>query len=160
MASIDLEGKLYDLYITIQNLSPSSSAAEFEKFGHFFTSDGKAYLRNMREHDQPAKGRNEIVKKLREIMTEKHWQITERQVLSSSDTSDRSRVFCETRKRLLVCGKTIDPFYETGIAVFDDQGLIEELRLYSCWSPIVSVIQQVTGKGPYAVAGYKAQAEK
>jgi hypothetical protein len=160
MAPLNLESKLYDLYTTIQNLSPSSPDADFEKVGTFFASSSKAYLKNMREHDQPAKGREEIIQKLKEIMTEKHWQIVERQVLSSCVTSDRSRVFCETRKRLLVCGKLVDSFYETEVAVFDERGLIEELRLYSCWSPIASVIQQVTGKGPYAVVDYKAKPEE
>lgn len=160
MAVLDMEKKLDDLYTTIQTLSPSSSDAEFEKFGAFFTVTSKAYLKNMREHDQPAQGREEIIQKLKEIMTEKHWQLAERHVLSSSITSDGSRFFCETRKRLLICGKPVDPFYETEIAVFDNQGLIIELRLYNCWSPIVSVIQQVTGKGPYAIADYKAEVEK
>ena len=159
MSSFNLETKLYNLYTTLQNLSSSSSDAEFKKFGAFFASGGKAYLKNMREHDQPAQGRENIIQKLKEIMTEKHWQIVDRQVLSSCVTSDGSRVFCETRKRLLVCGKPVDPFYETEVAMFDAQGFIEELRLYSCWSPIASVIQQVTGKGPYAVADYKATPE-
>lgn len=159
MATSNLQSKLHDLYTVIQNLSPSSSDIEFDKFGTFFVPDGKAYLKNMREYDQPAKGREKIIQKLKEIMTEKHWLITDRQVLSSSVTSDGSRVFCETRKRLLVCGEPVDPFYETEVAIFDDQGFIEELRLYSCWSPVASVIQQVTGKGPYAVADYKAKPE-
>ena len=157
MTSSILEGKLYDLCDVIQNLSPSSSDAEFEQFGTFFASHGKAYLKNMREHDQPAKGRKEIIEKMKEIMTEKHWRIVDRQVLSCSVTSDGSRILCETKKRLRVCGRPVDPFYETEVAVFDDQGLIAELRLYSCWSPIVSVVQQETGKGPYVVADYKAQ---
>lgn len=160
MTYINMESKLYDLYITVKNLSPSSPDAEFEEFGAFFASNGRAYLKNMREYDQPAKGREQIIQKLKEIMTEKQWRLAERQVLSSSVTPYDSRVFCETRKRLLVCGKPVDPFYETEVAIFDDQGLIEELRLYSCWSPIASVIQQVTGKGPYAIADYKAQPEK
>lgn len=157
MASSNLQNKLYDLYTTIQNLSSSSSDVEFEKFSKFFASNSTAYLKNMREHDQPANGRKNIILKMKEIIMEKHWQITDRQVLLSSVTSDGLGVFCETRKRLLVCGEPIYPFYETEVAIFDDQGLIKELRLYSCWSPIASVIQQVTGKGPYAVADYKAK---
>ena len=160
MASLNLQGKLHDLYTVIQHLSPSSSDAEFEKFGTFFSPDAKAYLKNMREYDQPAKGRENITQKLKEIMTGKNWQIVDRQVLSSSVTSDGSRVFCETRKRLLVFGETVDPFYETEVAIFDGQGLIEELRLYSCWSPVASIVQQMTGKGPYVVADYKAKLEK
>ncbi|KAN0102181.1 hypothetical protein V8E51_012691 [Hyaloscypha variabilis] len=72
MAPLNLERKLYDLYTTIQNLSPSSPDAEFEKLRTFFASNSKAYLKNMREHDQPAKGREEIIQKFKEIMTEKH----------------------------------------------------------------------------------------
>lgn len=159
MAHIVLRSKLYDLYANIQSLSLTSSDAEFEKVGSLFAPNGKAYFKNMREHDKPAEGREAIIQKLKEIMTEKHWQIVERKVISSSITSDGSRLFCETKKRLLVYGIPVDPFFETEVAVFDNCGLIEELRLYSCWSPIASVIQQVTGKGPYAVADYKAQGQ-
>jgi len=109
----------------------------------------------MREYDMPAIGRQQVTNKLREIMTEKYWSISERQVLSSSITSDGLQVFNETRKRLLVCGLPVDPFYETEVAIFDSQGLITELKLYSCWSPVASIIQHQTGKVPYVVADYK-----
>ena len=157
MTPVDLESKQHDLYTTIQSLSPSSPDAEFENFGNFFALDSKAYLKNMLRHDQPAKGREEIMQKLKDIMTENQWQILERRVLTSCVTSDGLRVFCETKQTLLVCGIITDPFFETKVVVFDNHGLIQELRLYSCRSQIVFVVQQVTGKGPYALADFKAE---
>jgi limonene-1,2-epoxide hydrolase len=150
--------KLDALYETIQSLSPSSSVEEFEKFGAFFHENCKAWIKNMNEYATPGIGRQGTIDKLRSIMTEKLWSIAERKVLASSVTEDGSRVFCETEKRLIVHGEPIDPFFETEVAVFNAEGLITELRLYSCWSPIASVIQQKTGNGPYAHANYKAKA--
>jgi hypothetical protein len=152
-----MQKKLDDLYRTIQNLSSSSSVEEFEVFGAFFDNDCKAWLKNMREYDTPGIGRQGTIDKLRSIMKEKYWSIAEREVISSSTTADGSRVLCETKKRLIIHGQAVDPFFETEVAVFNSEGLITELRLYSCWSPIASVIQQQTGNGPYATPDYKAK---
>lgn len=155
--SNELQKRLDALYATIQNLSSSSSAEEFEAFGAFFDNDCKAWLKNMREYDSPGLGRQGTIDKLRFIMKEKYWSIAEREVISSSTTQDGSRVLCETKKRLVIHGQPVDPFFETEVAVFNSEGLITELRLYSCWSPIVSVIQQQTGDGPYATPDYKVK---
>lgn len=162
MIPINPESKLSDLYTVIQSLCPSASEAEFHKFGILFAFDCTVYLKNMNEFNQPAKGRDQTIMKLREIMSDKHWRLAGREVLSSSTISnqDGTRIFCETKKRLVICGQRVEPFFETEVATLDDEGLIKELRLYSCWSPIASTIQQVTGKGPYAVADYKAESEK
>jgi hypothetical protein len=157
MTSPSLEARLNQFYATIQLLSPSSSNAEFEAFGTFFAPECKAWLKNMREFDDPGIGRQNVIGKLKEIMREKHWRLADRQVLSSSVASNGLQVFNETKKRLLVCGVPVDPFYETEVVLFNSQGLITELKLYSCWSPIASVIQQQTGMGPYKEATYKAQ---
>lgn len=46
-------------------------------------------------------------------------------------------------------GQILDPFYETTVVVFDEEGLIVELKQYSCRSHIVEIIQEQTGIGPY-----------
>jgi hypothetical protein len=152
-----LQDKLDALYETIQSLSLSSKPEEFEKFSAFFDKDCKAWLKNMREYDTPGIGRQGVIDKLRSIMMEKFWRIAERKVLFSATTADGSRVFSETEKRLIIHGEPVDPFFETEVAAFNSEGLITELRLYNCWSPIVSVIQQKTGDGPYAHPDYKAK---
>jgi hypothetical protein len=149
--------KLDALYETIQNLSLSSPPEEFDKFGAFFDNDCKAWLKNMREYDTPSIGRQGTIDKLRSIMKEKYWSIAGRKVISSATTADGLRVFSETEKRLIIHGEPVDPFFETEVAVFNSEGLITELRLYNCWSPIVSIIQQKTGNGPYETPDYKAK---
>jgi hypothetical protein len=156
-ATNDRQQRLDSLYEIIQNLSATSSNEEFEKFGAFFAVDCKAWLKNMREYDMPGVGRQGAIDLLRSIMKEKYWTIAQRKVLSSATTADGSRLFSETEKRLIIYGEPVDPFFETEVAVFDSDGLIKELRLYNCWSPIVSVLQQKTGKGPYATPDYKAK---
>jgi hypothetical protein len=155
--SNEMQKKLDALYETIQSLSLLSSSKEFDKFGAFFDKDCKAWLKNMREYDSPAIGRQSTIDKLRSIMEERYWSIAGRKVLSSSTTADGLRVFSETEKRLIIHGEPVDPFFETEVVVFNPEGLITELRLYSCWSPIVSIIQQKTGEGPYANPNYKAK---
>lgn len=157
MGAQNLQQKLDAVYNLIETLSPDSPSSKFEEFAAFFAPNAKAWLKNMREYDSLGVGRQEIINKLKSIMTEKHWRIAEREVIASAVSADGSRLFCETRKRLDVCGQPIDPFPEVEIAVFNAEGLITELRLYCCWSPIASVIQQVTGGGPYASADYKSK---
>jgi hypothetical protein len=43
-------------------------------------------------------------------------------------------------------GEAID-LPETEVVTFHIGGLINSLRLYSCWSPIVSIVQEKTGYG-------------
>ena len=139
------------LYETIKSLSPTSSSEEFEKFAAYFTEDCKTWLKGMREHATPTIGRKATVDKLKEIMGDRYWQLDDRKVLSSSTTTDPngSKVFCETTKRLILHGQVLDPWYETEVVVFSPDGLIKDFKLYCCWSPIASVIQDITGVGPY-----------
>lgn len=142
---------LNELYQTIKSLRSSSSLEEFGKFAAFFTEDCRTWLKGMREHAVPAVGRQAAIDKLKEIMGDRYWRLDERTVLSSSTTADAegSKVFCETTKRLVLHGQVLDPWYETEVAVFTPDGLIKDFKLYCCWSPIASMIQDITGVGPY-----------
>lgn len=42
-------------------------------------------------------------------------------------------------------GNVLDPFFETEIATFNEEGLIKELKAYSCWSPMVRIVQDKAG---------------
>lgn len=139
------------LYQTIKALTPSSSPEEFEKFGAFFTTDCKTWLKGMSEHASPAVGRQATIGKLKDIMGSRYWRLDERRVLSTSTAADTdgSKVICETTKRLILHGEVLDPFYETEIVVFTPDGLIKDFKLYCCWSPIASLLQDITGVGPY-----------
>ncbi|KAF2101509.1 hypothetical protein NA57DRAFT_53468 [Rhizodiscina lignyota] len=142
---------LDELYQTIRDLKPSSSNEEFDKFAAFFTPDCKTWLKGMREHASPAIGREAAILKLKDIMGDRYWRFDERRVLASSSIpdADGSKVFCETTKRLILHDTVLDPFYETEVAVFTPDGLIKDLKLYCCWSPIASLVQDITGVGPY-----------
>lgn len=157
MASSTPQQTLDALYAIIKSLSASSTEADFAKFGAFFAPDCKAWLKNMRDFENPGIGRQGAIDKLKGLMTEKYWSLDEREVLSSAVTTDGSRLLSETRKRLIVCGEPVYPFYETEVVVFNPDGLIAEMKLYSCFSSVASVIQQKTGVGPYAVADFKSQ---
>lgn len=50
---------------------------------------------------------------------------------------------------LVIHGKDLDRFPETAVAVFNDKGLITDFKIYCCRSPIVTIVQEVTGEGPY-----------
>jgi hypothetical protein len=82
----------------------------------------------MREHFLPALGRKAAIFEIQEKL--KTVRILERQVLSRSSTADGNTIFCETKQRLEVCGEVVDPFFETVVVKFNNEGLIHELKLY------------------------------
>lgn len=57
-------------------------------------------------------------------------------------------------------GDILDPFFETEIATFNEECLIKELKVYRCWSPIVSIVQDKTGVGPMAEGERREEWEK
>ncbi|KAF2105126.1 hypothetical protein NA57DRAFT_71323 [Rhizodiscina lignyota] len=148
-AKEDPKNKLNALYQLIQKMTPSSPPEDFDTFAAFFSPDCKVFLRSMREHKRPGIGHSGAISMLKEML--ECWSLNERRVLSTCSTSDGelATVFFETSKRLTIVGDVIDPFYETEVAVFNAEGLITDLRIYSCWSHIVSIIQDKTGSGPY-----------
>lgn len=146
MANFD---RLRALQATLDTLSSASSPEEISNLGHFFAEDCIAYVASMREYDEPSIGRNATIAKYREIL--QFYHIHERRVLSHSTSADGKTVFCEMKHSVHIFDELLDPFYETVVAIFDDKGLIKELRQYSCRSHLIEIIQAKTGEGPYSV---------
>jgi hypothetical protein len=139
--------KLDELYATIQTLRSSSPNRDFEKFASYFTSECTVYLKSMNPHNMPAISRSEAIEDLQEVLSK--LSLESREVLFYTLASDGHTVLCETKKRINVMGEVIE-FPETEVVTFDEGGLIKVLKLYSCWSPIVTIVQEKTGYGPYS----------
>lgn len=152
MADVERQLKtLEKLWETVKSLTPSSSQEEFDRYGAFFTEDCKTYLKGMSQHHSPSIGRQATIETLKKNMSERYWRLDERRVLSTASTqaADGSKLFCETTKRLILLEKVLDPWYETEVVTFAPDGLIKDFKLYCCWSPIASMVQDITGEGPY-----------
>lgn len=149
--------KLQDLYEIIQRLRPSSPPDDFNAFAEYFTENCTVYLKSMNMHRMPGISRVEAIDDMKAVLEKVH--IEERQVLNFSLTSDGRTLFCETKQRVNVMGEILDPFFETEVVTFDENMLIQQLKIYSCWSPIVDIVQQKTGKGPYAEGERREQFE-
>lgn len=144
----DLGAILNALYDIIQGLTLASSDEDFKAFGAFFAEDCTVYLKSMNLHRMPGVTRTEAIEDMKEVLEKV--KIEKREILSSSTTANGLTLFCETKQRINVMGDTLDPFFETEIATFNEEGLITELKMYSCWSPIVTIVQNKTGVGPMA----------
>jgi hypothetical protein len=140
-----LTAKLEALYEVLLSLRQDSRDADIQAFADFFDENCTAWLKSMREYDTPSLGRVGVIDGIRDNL--QNYYLEGRQVLSSSESG--SRVFCEMKNRLVVCGETLDPFYETAVVEFNTQNLISSFKLYSCRSHIVMIVQQKTGVGPY-----------
>ncbi|KAE9370284.1 hypothetical protein N431DRAFT_426667 [Stipitochalara longipes BDJ] len=106
----------------------------------------------MREYSEPSHGRSATISTLQEIVQQQH--VVERHILSRAITTSpdagSTTVFVEMKNKLHVLGKALDTFFETAVVTFDGEGLIAELRNYSCRSHIVEIVQKETGEGPYS----------
>ncbi|KAH9892294.1 hypothetical protein F4778DRAFT_315030 [Xylariomycetidae sp. FL2044] len=159
-----------------QRLTPSSPDAQFQAFASFFAADCTAWLLSMREVASPSVGRAGVVQGIRDAVATA--QVKDRRVVSlatsttttsttsttsTSTTSTKNAstkvVFCETANTIVVHGHVVENFPETVVARFnndnDDEDeeeggqLIVDLKVYSCRSPVVEIVQAVTGAGPY-----------
>lgn len=135
---------LYDVWL---NLSLESSPSDFEAFAAFFDEDCTAWLLSMRELDTPSHHRQGVIQGIKEVL--KNTRLNERRVIERFESAGGSKISCEMSNSLTVQGRVLDPFPETVTAVFNDKGLITDFKLYACRSPIVAIIQEVTGEGPY-----------
>ncbi|KUJ06792.1 uncharacterized protein LY89DRAFT_397492 [Mollisia scopiformis] len=140
--------KLKDLYQAIDSLKPTSTPEEFQTISAFFSPTCTTYLKSMREYDEPSLGRTATISSLQDNLKIQH--VVNRHIISQSTSADGLTVYCEMKNRLHVLGQTLDPFYETAVVVFDEEGLITEFKNYSCRSHIVEIVQEQTGLGPYA----------
>ncbi|PVH96303.1 hypothetical protein DM02DRAFT_687938 [Periconia macrospinosa] len=148
--------RLNELYAIIQKLSPSSSADEFQAFASRFTTDCTVHFKSMRL--PPGNNRQEAISEMKEVLEQ--YQIEDREVLQISLAPDGYTVFCETKQRVNVMGEVVEPWCETQVVTFDDEGLVKSLKTYCCWSPIVAVVQRKTGNGPYSEAYMKVHETK
>lgn len=153
-----LSAKLNSLYDIIQTLTLASSDEDFKAFGAFFAEDCTVYLKSMNLHRMPGVNRAGAVEDMKEVLEKV--KIEKRELLSSGTTIDELTLFCETKQRINVMGDILDPFFETEIATFDEEGLIKKLKVYSCWSPIVRIVQDKTGVGPMAEGERREDWEK
>ncbi|KAI0132453.1 hypothetical protein BJ170DRAFT_613975 [Xylariales sp. AK1849] len=148
MASADsLHSKLDALYGQWLKLSPTSPEEAYEAFATHFSRNAVAWLLSMRELAEPSIGHDGIIQGIKESV--KDAQINERRVVARSASTEGSKIFCETSNRVTVHGKLLDPFPEITVVEFDEEDLITNFKIYSCRSPIVAIVQDVTGVGPY-----------
>ncbi|KAI6082980.1 hypothetical protein F4821DRAFT_201609 [Hypoxylon rubiginosum] len=143
-----LHAKLDALYETWSKLSLESSPTEFQAFADFFSEDCTAWLLSMRELKEPSIGREGVIAGIKDVL--RNSQIKERRVIDRFESGNGSKISVEMENSLVVQGKDLDTFPETATAVFNEQGLITDFKLYCCRSPVVEIIQEVTGVGPYA----------
>ncbi len=132
----------------LATLRLDSEPEEFSKFASFFANDGIAYLKSMREHDEPSIGRQGIIDGIKDVLKDQY--LENRRVVSSSTNEKESTIFTEMEMRYVVHAEVLDPFHETSVAVFNGDGLITNFNIYSCRSHIVMLIQRQTGIGPYS----------
>jgi hypothetical protein len=118
--------KLDELFKSMQHLTQTSSLEDFTLFGAFFDENCVVHLQSMREYYMPAIGRRAAIFEMQERL--KTVRILERQILARSSTADGNTIFCETKQRLEVCGEDVDPFFETVLVKFNNEGLIHDLN--------------------------------
>ena len=145
---MDSSQKVDKLVQAIDSLDKSSPPEQIEALREYFSEDCVCYMASMREYDAPSIGRDAVVEAIKGGLKQCHTH--QRDMLHRSTTSDGKTVFCETKASLHVLGELLDPLYETWVVTFDDQGLIKDLKKYSCRSHLVEIIQDKTGMGPYA----------
>ena len=153
-----LDDKLNALYDIIQGLTSASSDEDFKAFGAFFAEDCTVYLKSMNLQGLPGVTRAGAVEDMKEVLEKV--KMVKREILSSATTVDGLTLFYETKQRINVMGDILDPFFETEIATFNEDGLIRELKVYSCWSPVVRIVQDKTGVGPMAEGERREEWEK
>ncbi|KAI1409001.1 hypothetical protein F5Y13DRAFT_98225 [Hypoxylon sp. FL1857] len=153
-----LHNRLDCLYDVWMSLKPDSPETLFAKFANYFDENCTAYLLSMREIAEPSIGREGVIKGIKEVI--KNTRITKRNVVDSFDitqnlsrtsTASGSKISVEMSNDLDVRGKKLDSFPEVAVVTFNCEGLITNFKLYCCRSPIVHIIQDVTGEGPYKV---------
>jgi SnoaL-like domain len=136
------------VYSQLESLRLDSASDDFEKFASFFAEDSTVYLRSMREHAQPARGREAIMDHLKDILKDQIFE--KRRVVSQTISEGDSRIWSEMENRYIVHNQPLDPFHEAAVVTFDNDGLVSTWKQYSCRSHIVMLIQKSTGIGPFS----------
>ncbi|KAI1465457.1 uncharacterized protein F4812DRAFT_466423 [Daldinia caldariorum] len=141
-----LHAKLDALYDVWSGLTLSSPDADFEEFADFFDEDCRAWLISMRELGEPSLGRKGVIQGVKDLV--RNMRIEERRVVGRFD-SGHYKISVEMSNRYDCLDRTVDPFWEAVVVTFNDKGLIADFKTHCCRSPMVAIIQEVTGVGPY-----------
>ena len=157
LSSKELLDRLDSLYTTWAKLRPDSSNEEFNSFGTYLAEDCVAWLSSMREWADPSVGRQAAIDFVKQNISIYYFE--DRSVLSRSVSEDGRKATIEMKTRMNVMGKSLDNSYETGVATFNDQGLISDLKVYCCRSQVMLVVQGMTGMGPYSEGFQKEEWE-
>lgn len=139
MKGIALQAWLDSLYSTMQNLNSPSLPEDFNAFRGFFDNNCVVYLKNMREYAEPSIGTQASDATQKGILAD--YYIEERRVLSRATSEDGLTIILKMKNSLNILGNSLDRFYETAVAVFNEHGLITGLKIYSCHSHIVGMIR-------------------
>ncbi|OTA64113.1 hypothetical protein K449DRAFT_442809 [Hypoxylon sp. EC38] len=148
LSSALLHAKLDGLYDVWMSLKPDSSEADFARFGSYFDENCKAYLLSMREIDEPSVGRQAVIEKIKEVLS--NTRIKQRNVIGRFDVTWGGKIVAvEMYNHIEVRGIYLIPFPEIAVVTFNNENLIADFKLYCCRSPVVNIIQAATGYGPY-----------
>ncbi len=145
LTSHDLIPLLDTFYATYAAAVSSPSEANLSAFGALFTPTASKNLQSMRE--PTSTGRSAAIASVASSLPQQ--KLIERRIISQTADPATLTVYCQMANKLEVCGKVLDPYYETAVVLFSAEGLIEEMKMYGCRSPIVRIVQDETGLGPY-----------
>ncbi|CAF9922106.1 MAG: hypothetical protein GOMPHAMPRED_002495 [Gomphillus americanus] len=147
----DRMNQLEDLYILWASLRPESGDEQFIAFGDYFHPFCVAWLSSMRDYANPSRGRKEIVEFVKASLKNYHYE--SRDIVSRSYSEDYLKISIEGKASMNIMGTLLENVYETVVATFDQTtGLISDLKVYTCRSHLVLVLQSKTGRGPYSEA--------
>ena len=149
MTRRNLESKVNEFFTAWEALRPDSSDAVYDRLGSLFDKDCIANPISMRESVSPRIGRLAVVEGYKELVREQRCSIIQRRIESQIVDEDQRIVSCEMKNRLSVNGCPLDPFHETAVLKYNAEGFIASLNMYSCRSPIMTILQKTTGLGPY-----------
>ena len=143
--------KLEDLYILWASLRPESRDEQFIAFGDYFHPDCVAWLSSMRDYANPSRGRKEIIEFVKTSLKNHHYE--SRGIVSRSYSEDGLKISIEGKASMNIMGTLLENVYEAMVATFDQStGLISDIKIYTCRSHLVLVLQSKTGRGPYSEA--------
>lgn len=144
-SSTQLLDRLDALYETWSHLSKSSSPSDLQSFVDFFSPECETNIKSMREPSRH--GKDALMSALKEFLAVE--KIDQIRTMTQAVGPDGLTVYREMRNIIDILGSKME-MPETVVVVFNQEGLIERLMVYSCRSHIVRVVQEVTSKGPYS----------
>ncbi|KAK5684288.1 hypothetical protein LTS10_004154 [Elasticomyces elasticus] len=127
--------KLDELYHHPETVTATSSDADFNRLR--LQHSQHARVSHNRQTSTPSRHQN----------LSQSYRIVSRRI----QDGNTAVVFCQMSNRIDIMGDIVDPFQETAVVTFDgEERLVSKLKLYSCRSPLVRVMQEKTRLGPYS----------